>query len=502
MKDYFKAKTWLITTSMFVIAFGLSSAIVYYEFGFEKNIKILNASASNNVTGWAWNANTGWISFNCTNDTPACSGTNYGVSVDLATGYFSGYAWSASLGWISFNRKTCVGGSDAGVFCGKNSDCTSNNCRLDGPGAAGEPLAQPFSPPASPDYNAIYSFSDNTVTGWAKILSLGDNGWVKLRKYTGDSGADYGVSINPATGSFSGFGWNANDSGGGGAGWISFNCAGESPACGGTNYKVVANINRPPSITAMTAPNWNYAQASANALHANLLFNMVDADTGSFGSAYQVIITKADNTAVLDTGKCTGFNAPSVNCKVDNSICLKNGLTGCINPGDCVCQFPLQAELNYNTGYKWSVKVWDNFDTASVLTSYNTSPDTDNNDGVAPTFTTYKHKFPVPVATYFPANPSRGEKVKFTDASQTYTTAAPATTIACAAANCAWLWTIPAGATIDDAATSTPTIIFNTAGSNSLKLKVTDRVDGYWTEITILLSANAKLPGWKEVKPE
>jgi len=74
MKDFFKPKTWLLTILMFIIAFGLSSAMVYYEFGLRTNIKITNAAANNNVTGWAWSSNVGWISFNCTNDSPACFG--------------------------------------------------------------------------------------------------------------------------------------------------------------------------------------------------------------------------------------------------------------------------------------------------------------------------------------------------------------------------------------------------------------------------------------------
>ncbi len=98
MRDYFKTKTWLITVLMFLIAFGLSSVMVFYEFGSKKNIKTTSASADNNVSGWAWNSNTGWVSFNCTNDTPACNGTNYGVSININTGHFSGYAWSSNTG--------------------------------------------------------------------------------------------------------------------------------------------------------------------------------------------------------------------------------------------------------------------------------------------------------------------------------------------------------------------------------------------------------------------
>ncbi|MDO8669060.1 MAG: hypothetical protein Q7K65_02075, partial [Candidatus Buchananbacteria bacterium] len=245
MKDYFKPKTWLIAIIMFVMVIGLSSAVVYYEFGLNKNIKITRASAGDNVTGWAWNANTGWISFNSTDcdknsngfvDTNAitsgCNGNDngttlvrdYGAKIDLTTGHFSGYAWSTNMGWISFNRRTCVGGADAGLYCEANNDCSSISCRLDGPGATGAPSAAPYDSPASLKYDAIYSFSDKMVTGWAKILSLGDNGWIKFNgnKQDGQPWAP-GVTIDPATGDFSGWAWNGGDAGSSAIGWISFN---------------------------------------------------------------------------------------------------------------------------------------------------------------------------------------------------------------------------------------------------------------------------------------
>lgn len=472
MRDFFRKKTWIITAVMIVLSCGLSLAIVYFEFSSKEEVKVSQASSTDNVSGWAWNSNIGWISFNCTNESPACSGTNYGVKIDLTTGHFSGYAWSSSVGWISFNE---TGAPDYGF----NSSCPSaGSCA-----AAG-------------NCTACYNWNDHKVYGWAKILTMGDNGWIKFN----DTWPN-GVSINQTTGNFSGWAWNANDNGFG-IGWLSFNCSNDSPACGSSNYKVAADVNQSPSATALTAPNWNYVQASANALHANLQFSLVDPDSGSYGSAYQVIVKKADDTTVLDTGKCTGYNIPSANCKIDNTICMKNGSTGCINSGDCVCQYQLDAELAYGTGYKWSVKVWDNYDVASALTPYDTNPDTDNDDGVVLTFTTYKHKFPKVSATYFPTKPSRGEKVKFTDTSKTYKSAAPTTEVPCDASICSWLWTIPSGATIDDAASSTPTIIFNTAGSNNVFLKVTDLVDSYYTQITIPVGVNAQLPKWKEVKPE
>ena len=335
-----------------------------------------------------------------------------------------------------------MGGSDAGEYCVVNGDCSSNNCSLSGPGG-------------------------------------------------------YPLTIDPVSGEFSGWAWNANDDGSG-IGWISFNCANDG-SCGTSNYKVVGNINHPPTVTNMTAPNWSFQQAGeSGALNAYLGWTFSDQDTGSSESAYQIIVNTQNNrnNPFFDTGKCVAFT-PGGRCTVA--------------PG-ASDQFPLQlalanisSTLDYGESYYWWIQVWDNYDVASGWLQYNSSQDTpypEADDGAPLTFTTYKHEFPRPIATPFPANPSRGEEVQFTDASQTYLSAAPATAVSCDDVNCAWLWTVPPDATIDNATISAPIVIFNTAGSNSVTLRITDKNDGYWAEITIQVGVNANLPGWKEVKPE
>jgi hypothetical protein len=469
MHDYFKPKAWAIMVLMFLAAFSLSSAIVYYEFAYRQNIKVGRASAGDNASGWAWNANIGWISFNCTNDNPPCVNSDYGVSIDPGSGNFSGYAWSPSVGWISFNRND-----------------------------VGDPPGQPY---RDGTILAHYNDGDGQVNGWAKILTLGDNGWIKLRKFSSDDGGDYGVSID-AAGNFSGWAWNANTDGSG-IGWISFNCANDS-SCAASDYKVIAIVNRPPAVTDMTAPNRDYSQASCSqALGASLSFRFDDQDAGSFGSAYQVVLTKEDGTSVLDTERCTGYQAPSAKCKFDVN-CLVNS---------SACQYLLATELAYGTSYQWWAKVWDDHNVGSALTPYTTSPDSPPiaDDGKPLTFTTYLHEFPRPSASYLPSSPSRGEEIKFTDASQRFFSAppapdTPATPFVCNSATCEWKWTVPAGATIDNDAIPTPTIIFGPTSSNIVKLRVTDKTDTgstpYYCEIEINVDLKANLPKWLEVKPD
>ena len=60
------------------------------------------ASDANGIlSGYAWNDEIGWISFNCYNH-GNCSLSDYQVSI-LSNGDFSGYAWNDAVGWISFN---------------------------------------------------------------------------------------------------------------------------------------------------------------------------------------------------------------------------------------------------------------------------------------------------------------------------------------------------------------------------------------------------------------
>ena len=70
------------------------------------------------LTGYAWSAEFGWISLNCSNDT-SCSTVDYKVSNDGA-GILSGYSWSETACWIDW--KPTGGGvtiDGSGVFSGR-----------------------------------------------------------------------------------------------------------------------------------------------------------------------------------------------------------------------------------------------------------------------------------------------------------------------------------------------------------------------------------------------
>ena len=129
------------------------------------------AAAGDDVNGYAWSDNIGWISFDDGN-----------VNIDETTGAFSGYAWSDNIGWIDFT----------------------------GPLAASE-----SSRPESPDTGVVVDFTDGAVTGWTRACSVfqtgcsgslksatalgGWDGWIKMHNVTLDTVA------SPNT--FSGFAW-------------------------------------------------------------------------------------------------------------------------------------------------------------------------------------------------------------------------------------------------------------------------------------------------------
>lgn len=83
--------------------------------------RFLNASANDNVTGWAWIgvAGGGWVSLNCV-DAGACGSADYGVTID-ANGAWSGSGWSSNVGWIDFDGGSCGSGASTDMNSGYTS---------------------------------------------------------------------------------------------------------------------------------------------------------------------------------------------------------------------------------------------------------------------------------------------------------------------------------------------------------------------------------------------
>lgn len=197
-------------------------AITLFLVGFA----IVRATAGDNISGWAWSSNIGWISFNDTN--PRSGGGGYGVTAD-GNGNLSGYAWSPNIGWISFNAPDTLG------------------C----PGTPGNTTCAPK-----------LNFSTNEVSGWARACAgsiYGDctgpgrtdgwDGWISLR----GTSPNYGAVTTATTPYYwSGWAW-----GGDVVGWISFSgppSGGIAPSGSGGGYGVVGPTLGPPGAPAGPPP--------------------------------------------------------------------------------------------------------------------------------------------------------------------------------------------------------------------------------------------------------
>lgn len=214
------------------------SVFIFNGLNFRGGINKINvkAAATDNVAGFAWSENIGWISFNCTNSTPPCSATNYGVKLDLGTGNLSGYAFSENIGWISFSETGCPAGT-----------CQP---RLVG----------------------------NDFLGWARALNNGGgwDGWISLNcANSGACAKNYKVSLSGSD--FTGYGW-----GGDIVGWISFN---GTPAA---NYKVyISNASPAANNLSITPPTVANLCGSSGAAYA---FQWIFSDPSDTESKFQMQI--------------------------------------------------------------------------------------------------------------------------------------------------------------------------------------------------------------------
>lgn len=158
------------------------------------------AGSGDNVSGFAWSENIGWISFN---NTSGGGTVDYGVNI-AADGTMSGHAWSENIGWITFNEADLAGCPSGTCKAWIDTTCPSGQC---------------------------------TVAGWARVLANGGGweGWIKLGG-TAQDGSPYPLYVNSSTGEFHGWGWSDVV-----AGWINFNCA-DRGVCGTSDYKVETTV--------------------------------------------------------------------------------------------------------------------------------------------------------------------------------------------------------------------------------------------------------------------
>lgn len=209
------------------------------------------ADSTNNIRGWGYSSNSGWISLNSLNDgackqcqlgakagqgcratsdclddnrvtqndgtcEPTATCPTYGlslVSADNHQGEIKGYAWSSSLGYMCFGS-TCTGtpptppgGSIQAVYICRGKICHSNSAVPPAPDVPEDKVGVACTSDADCGDipNSCRDDGDTScdqaevadVTGWARILNQSqDKGWISLSgNVNSDPSSTYGLQI-------------------------------------------------------------------------------------------------------------------------------------------------------------------------------------------------------------------------------------------------------------------------------------------------------------------
>ncbi|MDD5528298.1 MAG: hypothetical protein PHO56_05020 [Patescibacteria group bacterium] len=434
-------------------------------------------AANPNVAGYAWSSNFGWISMNCYNNN-SCSdnfGQDYGVNINTASDgnklNLAGYAWSSDAGWISFARDA----NDPPDNYKFNAKCK-----------------QPTSCDAPRNCTACYNPDNGNIYGWARVVNLGDDGWINLGTSTASFPYQVSIDRTSASGTFSGFAWNGSTDPAKGLGWISFNCNNPGlSGCAVSNYFVYLKGHHLPQPTNLSAPNWSYANAcpapgaqSGVALNAILGWNL------SNQSAFEVIVNTANSTSTPPPLVDKKISAPITQFVASNTYSVL---------------------LNYDTPYYWWLKVWDDFGFVSHWVQFDTAADhilTDNitrnsqkGGVVTQHFTTYLHEFPEAKFSWVPLLPLAYYPVTSTMASYYYNSASPSIRLACDKTHCSSTWT-GTNALSNSATTSTTTVMtFKYGAGARINLQVEDN-DNYSCVSSSPPFFVDLLPVWKEKKAQ
>ena len=447
-----------------------------------QEIEKVQAGVGDNVFGWAWSENIGWISFN--NTSGGGSVVSYGVNIG-SDGLFSGYAWSENIDWISFADFDGDGDIDAADKNIPGSPCAPNcEARLD-----------------------FENCPENKcpVYGWARALApVGDpqaggwDGWIKL------DGPNYGVEISDVTHEFEGWAWGGDDSDSTAViGWISFNhlncdSNGDGVSDQGNysqcpigqevaDYKVETSFvfNNPPEVGSPKVKYQKYCN--------------VFAGQGLIGFKWIYQDEDGDNQSGFDFRVNHINNVNDPNPEVDRIVENLDNPIDTTNNQQVFIKSPLEpGKITFNETYYWWARVWDN---------------KGGNSGwvAGPSTTTDLHAWPYPDFTWSPSSPSAGEITQFCavqeagvcleDESTCYNTSGAISSPSCFGKS--FLWSFSPD-TVEYATGTSPTsenprIKFPTQESYTATLEITDDLGTCSTDWTV--NVTFPLPEWQEVAP-
>ncbi len=474
---FLRHKTSYLTSGAIAIIF--LAGILF--FGNNSKIPNAKAAATDNVRGFAWSSNIGWISFNSLNcdtndngfiDTDAmvlgCGGNDdvttpsidYGVNLDLGgTNNLSGYAWSENIGWISFEAADVAG-------------CPSGTCQPRLVGA--------------------------DFYGWARALSNGGgwDGWISLNSENcdiaggisngfidiacgGDNATTAVVNYNPILNGtdFEGWAWGSDV-----VGWVSFNCT-NTGVCASSNYKVYLNIS-------VYAENLQAFRPDYCNQSPSFSLRWIYRNPGGINQSQyniQVATDAAFTSLVVDT---TNPQIVAPNGIGTTALIIRPSPTASL----------LDLDIGYGSAYYWRVRVRDASGIWSGWVEYNDPAATVATDGDndPKTFTTDLHMWPSADFTCPAPDPACAaiypllSSIQFTDNSACYDNSNNA--IACSN----WNWNFGDGT--PNSSVQNPLHQYTAAGAPLLTFTVGDGLYSCFVSKIINIGTSAS-PKWKEVIP-
>lgn len=251
-----------------VIFFFAVAGVVYYG-------QRASAGVGDNLSGWAWSDNVGWISLNSVNQGDA---RDYGVTAG-GTGALSGYAWSPNVGWISFNA-------------GELATC---------PATAGNPTCAPNIDHGTGALSGWARACAGTVSGDCAGASRDDgwDGWISLK---GDAPA-YGVHTSSGTPChFSGWAW-----GGPVVGWVNFDgVSGSGNACAIATLPISVSCFANPNPALISATIMWSASVGGGVAPYQYAWSGTDGLSGNTASVAKLYTTATPKQATVNVTDAVG----------------------------------------------------------------------------------------------------------------------------------------------------------------------------------------------------
>jgi len=386
----------------------------------------------------------------------------------------SGYAWTGDaitkegIGWVSLSCKNENGPIDYGVNISVDGNMTGfayfdmNDTNT----TINESAWIDFNPssgfPGSPNFSARVDLDGTTcgevgkICGWAKAVNtdLSWDGWLKLSKDSSDSGANYEVlldsSVVPST--ITGFAWGSHV-----LGWVKIDAETDfaiSLPVEVSDFRLEGNIDYCTSVQkrGYATLSWFY-EAEENQEEYEL---EISTNSGFFGetSIYRNQTISPDSRG-------------------------SSGLT--------IIPIPtlLNLEIGYNDTYYLRLKAkdtngtWSNWSNILIITTAN-------------------HAHPFCGFEWTPQSPAVDETAVMINNSICYDISN--NSINCSSSN----WTIPAGATFEDATNRSsfePHIKFTSTGDSLVTLITTDN-NGYTCSSQNNIGVKLPFPDWIETNPE